>query len=49
MENIIKMTMNAPQPEAEVEIDPDLFRKIMQKILIWDYSSISRESYIALL
>ena len=32
MEDIIKMTRDAPQPETQVEIDPDLFRKFMQHI-----------------
>ena len=40
--------MDFQQPEAQVKIDPDLFGKFMQQILIWDYSSISRESYIAI-
>ena len=48
MEKIIKMMMDAPQPEAHVDIDPDLFGKFMQQIPIWDYSSISRESYVVL-
>ena len=48
MENIIKMTMDAPQPEKHVEIDPDLCGKFMQQIPIWDYTSISRKSYIEL-
>ena len=48
MENLIKLTVDFQQPEAQVEIDPDLFGKFMQQILIWDYSSISRESYIAI-
>ena len=34
MENIIKMKMDAPQPAAHVEIDPDLFEKLMQQIPI---------------
>ena len=42
------MTMNAPQPETQVEIDPDLFGKFMLQIPIWDNSSISKDSYIAL-
>ena len=42
------MTMDAPQPTPQVEIDPDLFGKFMQQIPIWDYSSTSRGSYIAL-
>ena len=37
------MTMGAPQPEVQVEVDPDLFGKFMQQIPIWDYSSISRK------
>ena len=48
MENLIKLTVDFQQPEAQVEIDPDLSGKFMQQILIWDYSSISRESYIAI-
>ena len=48
MENLIKLTMDFQQTEAQIEIDPDLFEKFMQQILIWDYSSISRESYIAI-
>ena len=48
MENLIKLTMDFQQPEAQVEIDANLFGKFMQQILIWDYSSISRESYIAI-
>ena len=48
MENLIKMSMEVQQPEAQVEIDPELFEKFMQQIPIWDYSSISREGYIAL-
>ena len=40
--------VDSPQPEAQVEIDPDLFGKFMEQIPIWNYSSISRESYIAL-
>ena len=31
MENIIKMTMDAPQPEAQVEIDPYLFGNLCSK------------------
>ena len=30
------MKMDAPQPAAHVEIDPDLFEKLMQQIPIWD-------------
>ena len=48
MENIIKMSMNAPLPEAQAENDPDLFGKLMHQIPIWDYSSISKASYTAL-
>ena len=48
MENIIKMTMDASQPEAQVGIDPNLFGKFIQQIPIWDYSSVSSEGYIAL-
>ena len=48
MENLIKLTVDFQQPEIQVEIDPDLFGKFMQQILIWDYSSVSRESYIAI-
>ena len=44
MENITKMMMDAPQPE----IDADLFGKFVQQIRIWDYSSISREGFIAI-
>ena len=40
--------MNVPQTEPRVDIDPDLFGKLMQQISIWDYSSISREIYITL-
>ena len=40
--------MDAPQPEEQVEIDLDLFGKFMQQIPIWDHSSISKDSYIAL-
>ena len=39
--------VDSPQPEAQVKIDPDLFGKFMEPISIWNYSSISRESYIA--
>ena len=48
MENLIKMSMEVQQPEAQVVIHPDLFGKFMQQMPIWDYRSISRESYIAL-
>ena len=48
MENLIKISMEVQQPEAQVEIDPELFEKFMQQIPIWDYSSISREGYVAL-
>ena len=47
MENIIKMTMDAPQPEVQVEIHPYLFGKFMPQIPIWNYSSMIRESFIA--
>ena len=47
MENIIKMMMDAPQPEVQVKIHPYLFGKFMQQIPIWNYSSMSRESFIA--
>ena len=43
MENIIKMTMGAPQPEVLVEVDSHLFGKFTQQIPIWDYSSTSRK------
>ena len=47
MENIIKMMMDASQPEVQVEIHPYLFGKFMPQIPIWNYSSMSRESFIA--
>ena len=40
--------MEVQQPEAQVEIDPESFEKFMLQISICDYSSISREGYIAL-
>ena len=47
MEKLIKMTMELDKPQEE-EINPELFNNFMKQIAIWDYSSISRDSCLAL-
>ena len=47
MEKLIKTTMEVDKPQEE-EINPALFNNFMKQIAIWDYSSISRNSYLAL-
>ena len=47
MEDLIKMIMSV-ESQPQVEIDPELFGKFMQQIPIWEYCSISRDSYTAL-
>ena len=41
------MTMST-ESQPQVEINPELFGKFMQQIPIWEYCSISRDSYIGL-
>ena len=39
--------MEVDKPQEE-EINPELFNNFMKQIAIWDYSSISRDRYLAL-
>ena len=41
------MTMEVDKPQEE-EINQELFNNFMKQSAIWDYSSISRYSYLAL-
>ena len=47
MEKLIKITTMEANNTQE-EIDPNLFNNFMKQILIWDYGSVSSDSYLAL-
>ena len=47
MEKLIKITVEVDKPQEE-EINPELFNNFMKQFAIWDYSSISRDRYLAL-
>ena len=43
MDKLISMADNVPE-----EIDSNLFGEFMKKVTVWDYVSITSESYLAL-
>ena len=48
MESLIKASEQHQAVAKEEKINTDLFNEFMKKIIVWDYSCISREHYLSL-
>ena len=48
MESLIKASENYQAVAKEEETNVEIFNQFMNKITVWDYSSVSREDYLSL-